>query len=190
MNFMQLSQSIFFYDYKFLLSLSAKSLAKSLFSKTLKLFKLRYSARWNKGEKARSRIVSWKEEWGVRASFCQWSWPHKALTPFQPKRGIYLSPPLTWFLEVLSWKVHPSTFSVFQQYIPPPLFQVHARLPHRERKVLGSDAQRPNWLTWAGVCQRVMVCTMDEDVHILLFKNYIILSMEVVSQLLQEGNSV
>lgn len=30
---------------------------------------------------------------------------------------------------------------------------------------------------------------MDEDVHILLFKNYI-LSMEVVSQLLQEGNSV
>ena len=35
-----------------------------------------------------------------------------------------------------------------------------------------------------------MVCTMDEDVHILLFKNYIILSMEVVSQLLQEGSSV
>lgn len=45
MNFMQLSQSIFFYDYKFLLSLSTKSLAKSLFSKTLKLLKLRYSAR-------------------------------------------------------------------------------------------------------------------------------------------------
>lgn len=53
MNFMQLAQSIFFYDYKFLLSLSAKLLAKSLFSTTLKLFKLRYSARWNKGEKAR-----------------------------------------------------------------------------------------------------------------------------------------
>ena len=84
------------------------------------------------GWEGQNRIVSWKEEWGVRASFCQWSWPHKALTPFQHKRGIYLSPPLIWFLEILSWKVRPSTFSVSQQHIPLPLLQVHAWRPHRE----------------------------------------------------------
>lgn len=151
-------------------------------------------------------IISWEEEcaiatgdrskkWGVRATFCQGSWHHKALNPFQYEREIYLSPLLTWFLEILSWKVlcndhsslHPSCISAKHATItaPKPMPDCPTGKGRcwevMHNSLIGwleQGCANVSWRAqWTEMC--ILCCFLKK-----------ILSTEAISQLLQEGNSV